>query len=179
MSNTYTQLLNAVSFAARAHDGQLRKDEKTPYASHPFRVCLIVRDLFGFDDPAMLQTALLHDTLEDTRTDFDDLEEQFDHQVAEWVALLSKDKRLQETDREQAYIQQLAKAPWQVQVCKLADICDNLTDRDTLPPDAKAHVLARMQAYVNALQAAAPHENLSRPLALVNQLLAEVRSSGG
>ena len=30
-------LLEAVSFAARAHDGQRRKDGKTPYASHVFR----------------------------------------------------------------------------------------------------------------------------------------------
>ena len=73
MSNlTYRQLLEAASFAARAHQGQYRKDRVTPYVSHPFRVCLVVRDLFGFDDPRMLITALLHDVIEDTTTDYDD-----------------------------------------------------------------------------------------------------------
>ena len=47
----------------------MRKDRATPYVSHVFRVCLVVRDVFGFDDSRMLITALLHDTIEDTTTD--------------------------------------------------------------------------------------------------------------
>ncbi len=84
-------LLNSVAFAARAHRPQLRKDGQTPYVSHVFRVCLIVRHLFGIDDPEILTAALLHDTIEDTTTDCDDLIEQFGDQVGSWVAALSKD----------------------------------------------------------------------------------------
>src|SRR6266481_8104671 len=91
---TFRHVLDAVAFAARAHQGQLRKDKQTPYVSHVFRVCLILRDLFGFDDPRMLCAALLHDTVEDTTTDFDDLTEKLSPEVAHWVALLTKDKRL-------------------------------------------------------------------------------------
>ena len=47
MMPTYRELLAAAAFAARAHDGQYRKDGKTPYVSHVFRVCLVLRDLFG------------------------------------------------------------------------------------------------------------------------------------
>src|ERR1700681_1625012 len=96
-------LLEAVSFAARAHRGQERKDGRTPYASHPFRVCLVVRDVFGFDDPRMLITALLHDTIEDTTTDYDDLEERYGAEIATWVAYLTKDKRLPDEERERVY----------------------------------------------------------------------------
>ena len=96
-------LLEAASFAARAHRTQLRKDGQTPYASHPFRVALIVRHVFGIDDPTVLTVALLHDTIEDTTTDFDDLDARFGGQVADWVARLSKDKRLQDEPREEAY----------------------------------------------------------------------------
>ena len=46
----YRLLLEAAAFAARAHRGQLRKDQQTPYVSHVFRVCLVLRDRFGFDD---------------------------------------------------------------------------------------------------------------------------------
>ena len=92
-------VLDAIAFAARAHHGQLRKDGKTPYASHPFRVCLIVRDIFAIDDPYVLAAAVLHDTIEDTTTDFDDLEKHFGREVAEWVAALSKDKRRHERER--------------------------------------------------------------------------------
>src|SRR3954447_2724159 len=106
----YRPLLEAVSFAARAHRGQVRKDGQTPYAAHPFRVCLIVRHVFGIDDPEVLTAALLHDTIEDTTTDFDDLEERFGAPVAGWVAGLSKDTRLPDDEREAAYMATLAAA---------------------------------------------------------------------
>src|SRR5947209_19594679 len=96
LKNTFGPLLQAAAFAARTHKGQTRKDGKTPYVSHVFRVCLVLRDIFGFDDRHMLLTALLHDTVEDTKTDFDDLEEQFGNEVARWVGYLTKDKRLPE-----------------------------------------------------------------------------------
>src|SRR5580765_6659529 len=94
----------AAAFAARAHQNQKRKDGQTPYVSHVFRVCLVLRHVFGVEDPQALQAAALHDTVEDTNTDFDDLKKQFGTTVAEWVALLTKDKRLEETPRETVYI---------------------------------------------------------------------------
>src|SRR3954470_9066092 len=115
-------LLEAASFAARAHRHQLRKDGLTSYAAHPFRVCLIVRQVFGIDDPEVLTAALLHDTIEDTTTDFDDLEERFGPRVAGWVSALTKDKRLADDDREAAYTATLAGADPAVKVAKLADI---------------------------------------------------------
>jgi guanosine-3',5'-bis(diphosphate) 3'-pyrophosphohydrolase len=174
LQSTYGKLLHAAAFAARAHHGQVRKDKETPYVSHVFRVCLVARDIFGISDPRVLMTALLHDTVEDTTTDFDDLEEHFGKEIAEWVAYLSKDKRLQEQEREQAYIANFSKAPWQVQACKLADIFDNLMDLGQLPPARRPHTLSRMESYVNALQKNTD-ENLRRPLELVGRLLAEIK----
>src|SRR5271156_3140068 len=118
----FHRLLDAVAFAARAHHGQLRKDRVTPYHSHVFRVCLIVRHVFGVEDPAVLTAAVLHDTIEDTTTDFDDVQEHFGAEVAGWVALLSKDKRRQDELREREYCDSLRSAPWQVKICKLADL---------------------------------------------------------
>src|SRR5262249_50263109 len=145
------QLLEAASFSARAHRGQLRKDGETPYGAHPVRVCLIVRHLFGFDDPRMLMAALLHDTIEGTTTDFDDLQNRYGKDVATWVALLSKDKRLLDEEREQAYIDGLVQAPWQVQVCKLADTYDNLLDSAHFPGKKRRKTLDRSERYFNAL----------------------------
>lgn len=145
-------LLEAASFAARAHQGQFRKDGKTPYASHPCRVAFILRDVFEIADKQVVTAALLHDTLEDTTTDFDDLVENFGMQVAEWVAALSKDKRLPEDEREAAYIKQLREAPWQVHVCKLADIFDNLSDCDFMDKSRRQHVVKRTQHYLFAIK---------------------------
>lgn len=168
-------LLDAVAFAARAHKGQERKDGRTPYASHPFRVCLIVRHLFGFDDRRMLITALLHDTIEDTTTDFDDLADKFGNEIAEWVAYLSKDKRRADDQRERAYIEGLQSAPWQVQVCKLADVYDNLQDATGLAEERRKRTIGRAEQYVGAL-AVSKAPQLAQPLALVQQLLRRVRS---
>ena len=139
-------LFAAAAFAARAHKHQLRKDKETPYVSHPFRVCLIVRHVFGIDDPKVLAVALLHDTIEDTTTDYDDLFELFGKDVADWVAALTKEMRLPEKEREERYHAVLASSPWPVYVCKLADIYDNLADSLTLDAEHRAKTIARSTA---------------------------------
>ena len=108
---SYRLVLDAIAFAARAHHGQMRKDGKTPYVSHVFRVAAVVRNVFGFDDPRMLATAVLHDTIEDTTTDFDDLEKHFGREIAEWVSLLSKDKRLPEDQAGSSLHRGFARGP--------------------------------------------------------------------
>jgi (p)ppGpp synthase/HD superfamily hydrolase len=153
MSFSFAKLQQAVAFAARAHHGQLRKDGRTPYASHPFRVCLVACELFGVHDPEILTAAVLHDTIEDTTTDYDDVAAAFGTNVAEWVRLLSKDKRLPEAEREEAYVHGLVNAEWQVQLLKCADICDNLCDLDQLPAERRPQSLTRMKFYLDRMQA--------------------------
>lgn len=118
----------AASFAARFHNGQLRKDGTTPYIAHPFRVAMTVRDVFGVDDPVALAAALLHDVIEDTTADYDDVAEEFGTEVADVVAALTKDMRKPNDQREAEYDQQLAAAPWQARLVKLADVYDNVSD---------------------------------------------------
>jgi guanosine-3',5'-bis(diphosphate) 3'-pyrophosphohydrolase len=133
----------AVSFAARAHAGQLRKDKQTPYIAHPFRVALTVRHVFGVEDTTALAAALLHDTIEDTTTDYDDLLAMFGREIADTVAALTKDMRMQETPREQTYDRQLADASWQAKLVKLADVYDNFCDTFEDQQRAKAAEKAR------------------------------------
>jgi guanosine-3',5'-bis(diphosphate) 3'-pyrophosphohydrolase len=176
IGETYRPLLESFSFAARAHQGQLRKDGKTPYVSHVLRACLVLRHVFGIDDATALTAAALHDTIEDTTTDFDDLEEKFGADVASWVAALSKDKRLPDDEREAAYAATLAKSQWQVKVCKLADIFDNLLD--ALPdPQRRARTRQRARYYLNALKTNLP-EQARRPWQIVSDLLTEIEATG-
>ncbi|MEC9374107.1 MAG: HD domain-containing protein [Planctomycetota bacterium] len=119
----------AASFAARAHQGQVRNDGLTPYVAHPFRVALTVRIVFGCDDPIALAAALLHDVIEDTPGDYDDIASAFGDEVAACVAALSKDMRLPEPQREPAYDDGLRRADWRARLIKLADTYDNLCDR--------------------------------------------------
>jgi (p)ppGpp synthase/HD superfamily hydrolase len=170
-------LFEAVSFAARAHRNQVRKDGQTPYAAHTFRVCLVLRHVFGIDDPRVLTAALLHDTIEDTPTDFDDLAEQFGAEVAGWVAALTKDMRREEAEREEEYRRVLATAPWPVVVCKLADLYDNLTDSRHLSPDRRDHTIRRQEEYLSALRPTLPSEARSA-FAAVERRLGQVRAAG-
>src|SRR5262249_2391245 len=149
--SVYGPLLEAVSFAARAHRHQLRKDGQTPYVAHVFRVCLIVRHVFGIDDARVLMAAALHDAIEDPPTDFDDLEESFGRPVAEWAAALCKDMRRPEKEREKEYVAHLTAAPWQVKVCKLADVFDNLLDSKHLRPEKREGVRGRSRKYLDAI----------------------------
>src|SRR5262249_37259845 len=145
------RLLEAASFAARAHQGQLRKDGRTPYVGHVYRAALVLRQVFGVHDPEVLTAALLHATTARTPTPFDDLEEQFGPEVAGWVAMLTKDKRLADEAREAAYWQTLAGAPWQVKACKLADVFDNLLDSGHLTPLGRRKAVDRAHYYLAAL----------------------------
>jgi guanosine-3',5'-bis(diphosphate) 3'-pyrophosphohydrolase len=120
--------LQAIAFAARRHQGQMRKDEATPYISHPFRVMLTVCREFGVSDVDTLCAAALHDTIEDTRTDFDDVAEAFGETIAGYVALLTKDTRFPEKEREDRYFEGLRVSPVAVKLCKVADTLDNLRD---------------------------------------------------
>src|SRR5687767_15144021 len=103
----------AASAAARFHRNQVRKDGVTPYVAHPFRVAMTVRDLFGVDDPVAVTAALLHDVIEDTTGDYDDIAKEFATEVADTVAALTKDMRMPEREREVAYDNQLRQGPWQ------------------------------------------------------------------
>lgn len=163
-------LMQAVSFASRAHEGQFRKDGKTPYASHPFRVCLTLVHVFKVIDAHVLTAAVLHDTIEDTTTDYDDIEKKFGEQIARWVGLLSKDKRITEAEREPAYMKQLEAAPAEVKLIKLADIYDNVMDARAAGPEQLAKSLNRSKHYLQALKRD-PSPSLSVPLRTVETML--------
>lgn len=145
-------LLTAVSFAARAHRNHFRKDGETPYIAHPLRVTMILSQVFGVTDLETLTAAALHDTIEDTTTDHDDLSEHFGPCVADYVAALSKDKRLPEERREREYHDTLAAAPVAVQLCKLADVFDNLLDSHGMDGPARRKKIGKAREAVERFE---------------------------
>jgi len=151
-------LLNAISYAARLHQGQLRKDNRTPYSAHPMRVLAILMLGFGVDDADALTAAVLHDVIEDTPADFDDIEQLFGRKVAEYVAALTKDMRLPEAEREGAYLTQLLHAPIEVKLCKLADAYDNLLDAPRLSKKQQMRTVRKTNMLVTKFAADWPDE---------------------
>lgn len=121
-------------FAEQKHAGQLRKDGKTPYITHPRAVASILRDEAGITDPDTLIAAVLHDTIEDTGATHAELAARFGRTVADIVAELTNDEALPKAQQKQA---QIAKAPHysdRAAHIKMADKTANLRDIITAPP---------------------------------------------
>ncbi len=160
----------AASFAARAHVGGLRKDGCTPYVAHPFRVAFTVRHVFGCEDEVAIATALLHDTIEDTSADYDEIEEHFGKDVADCVSALTKNKAMREDDRETEYDERLGRLAWQARLVKLADVYDNAID---LTPRDEKQIRKSIRRCERASGLAAQDEHrpeVARALACVAQV---------
>ena len=87
MSNIFEK---AVSFALKAHEGQVRKDGGV-YILHPLEDAAIVGTMTT--DLELLAAAVLHDTVEDTDVTAEDILENFGERVAELVAHETENKR--------------------------------------------------------------------------------------
>jgi guanosine-3',5'-bis(diphosphate) 3'-pyrophosphohydrolase len=84
-------LLETSHFAAEKHKRQKRKDAfGTPYINHPLGVATNILKIGGVDDLVTLQGAILHDTVEDTDTTFEELEKHFGKEVADVVREVRK-----------------------------------------------------------------------------------------
>jgi GTP pyrophosphokinase len=92
-------LTRAFRFAARAHQGQQRRSGED-FIHHPWAVAKICASLRL--DESTLVAALLHDVVEDTGTELDELRAEFGDDVAKLVDGVTKLTRIQFQSREQA-----------------------------------------------------------------------------
>jgi GTP diphosphokinase / guanosine-3',5'-bis(diphosphate) 3'-diphosphatase len=92
-------LTRAFRFAAAAHRGQQRRSGED-FIHHPWAVAKICASLRL--DEATLVAALLHDVVEDTETELDELRAEFGDDVAKLVDGVTKLTRIQFQSREQA-----------------------------------------------------------------------------
>jgi guanosine-3',5'-bis(diphosphate) 3'-pyrophosphohydrolase len=128
-------VMRALDFAAQKHALQRRKGEAgEPYINHPIRVARYLSDVAGITDPAVLQAALLHDTLEDTDTSEAELREHFGDTVTELVLELTDDKSLPRRTRERIQVDEAASRSTDAANIKLADKLANITDIIEHPP---------------------------------------------
>jgi len=143
----------AAEFAKTKHAHQKRLDGKTPYFAHLEGVARIIAEVYP--DPETIAAGYLHDTIEDTNTDYDKLETRFGQKVADMVSALTMDNRLPEAERLLEYRNRLRAAPLETAVVKVADILQNaqsLGDNVTRAlPDFERKVLAKWKATLDVL----------------------------
>ncbi len=87
----------AYEYAGKMHEGQKRKSGE-PYITHPLNVAYILATLKV--SPIVIAAGLLHDTIEDTETTYDDLVLLFDIEIADLVNGVTNLKRLKYESRE-------------------------------------------------------------------------------
>ncbi len=121
-----------IKFAAAKH---LEKDQKVPGTDLPYvvhlsnvamEILLAGQQTDNFNLGFAVRVALLHDTIEDTSTDFAELEKKFGSEVAEGVSALTKNESLPKEEQMLdclVRIKKLSKEVWSV---KLADRITNL-----------------------------------------------------
>jgi (p)ppGpp synthase/HD superfamily hydrolase len=130
-------ITRALELMYRAHSGQ-KRDEGTPYATHPLEVALIAVEECKMRGRDEVVAALLHDVLEDhPPTTPKDIEEKFGPLVAEAVVTLTKMYKRDGTPKElglRRYYEGLRGAPSWVRAVK---ICDRVHNLRSLPKSGR------------------------------------------
>jgi len=141
-------LLKALSFAAHKHKDQRRKDvDASPYINHPISLASILCNEAHITDIDVICGALLHDTVEDTDTTFEELDTEFGSTIKDIVADVTDDKTLSKAERKQQQIEHATHASGKAKLVKLADKITNLRDVAHNPPPDWS--LARRKEYFN------------------------------
>jgi guanosine-3',5'-bis(diphosphate) 3'-pyrophosphohydrolase len=128
-------VLRALAFAADKHRFQKRKDTAgTPYINHPINVALTLMEIGGETNEDLLVAAILHDTIEDTQTIPEEIEQQFGQTVLDIVLEVTDDKSLPKEERKKLQVLNASKKSEQARKLKLADKICNVTDIIHHPP---------------------------------------------
>ena len=135
------RVLAACDYADMAHDGIVRKSGE-PYILHPIAVSCILAHMRL--DTETLMAALLHDVIEDTEFNKDDISKIFGFTVAELVDGVTKlshssDKEYNNAASFRKILQATLQDP-RVIIVKLADRYHNMTTLDALRPDKRARI---------------------------------------
>ncbi len=131
----------AYTYGKQMHEGQFRKSGE-PYFTHPVAVAAILTEQ-RLDD-ATLVTALLHDTIEDTKANYTDVAREFGEEVAELVDGVTKLTNLQLTSTESKQAENFRKLfvamsrDLRVILVKLADRLHNMRTIKSMRPDKQA-----------------------------------------
>lgn len=127
-------ILRAVAFAAHKHRDQRRKNqEASPYINHTIELAIVLWEE-GVHDPVVIAAALLHDTLEDTETAWQELRGDFGEDIADIVAEVTDTKWIKKEARKRLQVARAKHSSEAARLVKLADKICNLRDMSAHPP---------------------------------------------
>ncbi len=124
----------AAHFAAQKHKSQKRKGASgEPYINHPIAVAeLLARHNAPIE---VIAAAYLHDTVEDTETSFDELENMFGSVICDIVREVTDEHGIATLERKRRQVESAPRATPPAKMLKIADKCMNLRDILYNPPE--------------------------------------------
>ena len=147
MNSDLVHLARAADYAARQHLAQRRKGERAePYINHLTEVAALLAEATDGDDVVLVMGGLLHDTLEDTDSTYEDLVQRFGPEVAALVAEVTDDKSLKKEERKRLQVEKAAGKSERARMLKIADKTSNLRSLIESPP--KGWTDDRLRDYV-------------------------------
>jgi len=147
MNSELVQLTRAADYAARQHLAQRRKGERAePYINHLTEVATLLAEATDGGDVVLVMGGLLHDTLEDTDSTYEDLVQRFGPEVAALVAEVTDDKSLKKEERKRLQVEKAAGKSSRARMLKIADKTSNLRSLIESPP--KGWTEERLRDYV-------------------------------
>jgi guanosine-3',5'-bis(diphosphate) 3'-pyrophosphohydrolase len=144
--DTSAPLLTALEFAAHKHRHQRRKGANaSPYINHPIAMARLLSVEGGVTDVKTLMAAVLHDTIEDSETSYDERRDHFGRKVDDVAAAVTDVMSLPTARRKALQIEHAPHASKRAAPLKLADKTCNLRDMAHHPP--AGWPLARRRQY--------------------------------
>jgi guanosine-3',5'-bis(diphosphate) 3'-pyrophosphohydrolase len=146
MAEPTTDLLRACAFAALKHRDQRRKgNHQAPYINHPIEVATLIATIGQVNDVAVLQAAILHDTIEDTDATPEEIAREFGKDVCVLVLEMTDDMSMPSPQRKQHQVERAPSLSRRAKLIKIADKIANVGDIARHPPSD--WTLERRQTY--------------------------------
>jgi GTP diphosphokinase / guanosine-3',5'-bis(diphosphate) 3'-diphosphatase len=124
----------ALRFARRVHLGQHRKQTGEQFVEHPIAVATLLSDS-GYDGP-MIAAAYLHDVVEKTDVDLEEIRERFGPAVADLVDSLTENPKIRGyAERKRALRRRILEAGGDPVIIYAADRVANMRDWRRVTPE--------------------------------------------
>ena len=137
----------ALRFARRAHLGQHRKQTHEQFVEHPIAVARLLSEA-GFEG-SIMAAAYLHDVIEKTQVEPDELRERFGPEVADIVESLSEDAEIHDyAPRKRELRSQVLGAGRAQTIIYAADRVANMRDWRRIEPGQRAEIGTRLDTTI-------------------------------
>jgi (p)ppGpp synthase/HD superfamily hydrolase len=122
--------IKAYRFAAEKHKGQLVPGTEWSYLAHLSMVSMEIIAALNhetdMDGDMAVQVAILHDSIEDTDTIYDEVLSEFGPKVADGILALTKDENVEKQNQMRDSLRRIKLQPKEIWMVKLADRVTNL-----------------------------------------------------